>query len=75
MKNSEYWTERFTQLENAQHALGEKAVKEIENLYRTAQKSVEEKIAVWFQRFAVNNEISMADARKWLNEKQLDEFK
>ncbi len=75
MKNADHWIQRFTQLEKAQHALSEEAVKEIENIYRAAQKNIESKIAVWLQRFAENNEISMLDARKLLSKKQLEEFK
>lgn len=75
MKNSEYWEKRFTQLEEAQNKLGADALKEIEEQYREALKRLEEEIAAWYQRFADNNNISMAEARKWLLGKELNEFK
>ena len=75
MKNSDYWKQRFTQLEEAQNKIGEIAVKKIEQLYRTAQKQMEAEIAVWYQRFAVNNGITLAEARKWLTGDDLEELK
>ncbi len=75
MKNSEYWIQRFGQLENAQHQLGAKAQKQIEAIYREAQKQIEGKISTWYTRFAKNNNISLAEARQWLTGKDLKEFK
>lgn len=75
MKNSDYWKQRFEQLESAQNKKGAQAYAEIEALYKEAQKEIEGKIAVWYQRFADNNNISMAEARKWLTGKDLKEFK
>ena len=75
MKHSEYWKQRFTQLENAQHGLTAAAYSEIEAQYRAAQQEIEAKIAVWYQRFADNNGISMGEARQWLSGNALKEFK
>lgn len=74
-RNSEYWQQRFTQLENAQNAMGSEAVAKIESLYRAAQHKIEGQITAWYERLAKNNEISMAEARKWLKGKELREFK
>ncbi len=75
MKNGEYWAQRFTQLEEAQNRLGAEALKEIEEQYRQAQKQLEGQIALWYQRFTKNNNITLAEARKWLTGKDLKEFK
>ena len=75
MKNSEYWAQRFTQLENAQNKQGSEALKKIEDLYRQAQKQLETQILVWYQRFAKNNGISLSEARQWLKDNDLKEFK
>lgn len=75
MKNSNYWQDRFKQLEEAQHEWGAKAFGEIEKQYREAQKELEAAIDKWYRRFAENNNISMAEARKWLTRKDLKEFK
>lgn len=75
MKNSDYWRKRFVQMENAQNQLASKNCADIEKFYRDAQKQLEGQIARWYQRFADNNKISMAEARKWLTGADLDEFK
>lgn len=75
MKNSEYWQERFRQLEEAQNRLAQTSFKEIEAQYRAAQKELEGKINTWYQRLAKNNNVSMAEARKLLSANELEEFK
>lgn len=75
MKNSEYWQERFKQLEEAQNRLAQMSFKEIEAQYRAAQRELEGKINTWYQRIAKNNNISMAEARKLLSADELEEFK
>ena len=75
MKNSDYWKQRFAQLENAQHDLGESAKQEISKMYDRAQAEIEAQIDKWYRRLAKNNEISMAEAKKLLKGKELKEFK
>lgn len=75
MKNSEYWKLRFEQLEAAQNKQGAAAVDEIERQYKEAQKQIEGQIARWYQRFADNNGISLAEARQYLKGADLKEFK
>ena len=75
MKNSEYWQERFKQLEEAQNRLAQMSFRDIEAQYRTAQKELEGKINTWYQRLAKNNNISMAEARRLLSSDELAEFK
>ena len=75
MPNSSYWKERFGQLEAAQNRKGADTYLEIENQYRQAQKEIEGKINTWYQRFATNNNLSMAEARRMLRDKELAELK
>ena len=75
MPNSEYWKQRFAQLENAQHDFGESAKQEISKMYDRAQAEIEAQIDKWYRKLAQNNSISMAEAQKWLKGKQLKEFK
>ncbi len=75
MKNSDYWKLRFEQLEQAQNGIGANALAEIEKQYKQAQKELEGKINTWYQRFADNNGISLADAHGWLAGDALKEFK
>lgn len=74
MKNSEYWKLRFEQLEQAQNGQGAAAFAEIEKQYKEAQKQIEGQIARWYQRFADNNGISLAQARQYLKGAALKEF-
>ena len=74
-KNSDYWKIRFGQLEAAQNQKGAEAYLEIEKIYKQAQKEIEGKINTWYQRFATNNGVSMAEARKMLSGADLKEFK
>ena len=74
MKNSEYWKLRFEQLEQAQNEQGAAAFAEIERQYKEAQKQIEGQIARWYQRFADNNGITLAQARQYLKGAALKEF-
>ena len=75
MNNSNYWKQRFAQLEAAQNQKGAAAYLEIEKQYRSALKELEGKINSWYGRFAANNGVSMAEARKMLSGTALKEFK
>lgn len=75
MNNAEYWKLRFEQLEQAQNQKGVKAYADIERQYKEAQKQLEGQIVRWYQRFATNNGISLAEARQYLKGADLKEFK
>lgn len=75
MKSSKYWQERFTQLEDATNKDAMKVYRDVDQIYQKAQAEIEAKINTWYQRFATNNQISMAEARKLLTAGELEEFK
>lgn len=75
MKNSDYWKKRFEQLEQSQNQKGIECFADIEKQYRKAQRQIEAQIRSWYQRFADNNQISLADARRMLTNKELEELK
>lgn len=75
MKNSSYWKKRFELLEQLEHDKASTLLQELESHYLKAQRELEGQILAWHQRFAVNNNISMAEARKLLTTKELAEFK
>lgn len=74
-KNSEYWQQRFGQLENASHQEAMTVYSRIEESFYQAQKEIENKINSWYVRFANNNEITINEAKKLLNSNELKEFK
>ena len=75
MKNKEYWKKRFEQLEQAEHDEASSLLYTLEDHYKKAERQIEGQIQSWYQRFAINNNISMVNARKLLNSKELAEFK
>lgn len=75
MENSTYWKSRFEQLEQAANQVGVEFYQSAESQYYRAQRSIEGQISSWYQRFAANNKISMEEARKLLNTKELAEFR
>lgn len=75
MKNSKYCKIRFGLLEAAQNRLGLQCYAEIEEQYRRAQRQLEAQISTWYQRFADNNSITLAEARRMLTGRELAEFK
>lgn len=75
MKNSDYWINRFGQLESVTNKDAMEAYRDVEEIYQKAQTELEDKINNWYQRFATNNQISMAEARKLLTTGEMKELK
>lgn len=75
MNNSAYWKKRFEAIESSAVSKGASYYSTLEKQYLEASKRIEQEISTWYQRFAVNNEISLAEARKLLNSGELKEFK
>lgn len=75
MKSADYWKKRFELLEASQNKQGQECFKHIENQYKRCQRELEQSLNAWYQRLADNNIISMAEARKMLTSKELEEFK
>lgn len=75
MNNGEYWQKRFELLEQAAHQQGVQCYADIEKQYRQTQKQLEGQIAAWYQRFASNNGVTLAEAKRMLNAKELAELK
>ena len=74
-KSSAYWKDRFEILENASNKYGQDCFREIEPVFDKAQMEIEKQINSWYGRFAKNNQITMDEAKKLLNSKELKEFK
>lgn len=74
MRNADYWRGRFSILEDSAHREAQRTIQDMEELYLDAQRSVQKEIESWYARFAVNNQINLTDARKWLTAGQLEEF-
>lgn len=76
MKPKSYWQKRSEQLHNEQFKKTDKYIgSTLKREYDRAMTSIRRDIEVFYQRFATNNEIDLAEARKLLNSDQLKEFK
>jgi SPP1 gp7 family putative phage head morphogenesis protein len=75
MKNNSYWKKRFQLFEQLEHKEASSLLYQLEEHYTKAQREIERQIESWYQRFAVNNQMNMAEARKLLTRKELSEFK
>lgn len=74
-KSSEYWKKRFSLVEQAANDMSVSYVEELEKKYRIAEREIQDKINAWYGRFAKNNQISMTEARRWLEKRELKELK
>lgn len=74
-RNGRYWKHRFGQVEQSQHDRGVKALNDINDQYQKALKDIEAKIDSWYRRIAENNEVTLQEARKMLDAKELAEFR
>lgn len=75
MKNSKYWQKRFEQIEDSSNKVASKVAFDTEKMFQQAEKEIEQEISVWYQRFATNNGMTLADAKKFLKDNDLKEFK
>lgn len=75
MKSSSYWEKRFSQLENANNQYAQQTYNQIIPAFDKAEIRIQAEIDAWYGRFAKNNEISITEARRLLNSKELKELK
>lgn len=76
MKTSDYWQQRFEQLSESLLTTGERYYyEEVEKQFRLAARELEKEISMWYKRLALNNDISMVEAKKLLTSNELQEFR
>lgn len=73
-KSSAYWKKRFSELENAQNQYGQNTFHQIEPAFDKAQREIQAQIETWYARYADNNGITLAEARKQLSAAELKEL-
>ena len=74
-KPKEYWKKRFEQLETASNSYGREIFHQIEPAFDRALREIESQIQTWYARIAINNKVSIQEARKLLSANELKEFK
>ena len=69
-----YWKRRFQLIEDASNKRAMETVQSITPSFDQAQAQIQKEIDAWYARFAKNNQITMQEAKKLLNTKELKEF-
>ncbi|MDQ0412714.1 minor capsid protein [Mesobacillus stamsii] len=72
---SRYWDERAAQREMEAQLIASKYLSQYQNRLREAQLEIIREIEAFYGRYAVENKVTMKEARKILNSKELEEFK
>lgn len=75
MANAEYWRRRFESVETAAHKKADRTIRELDELFLDAQRTVQKEIESWYARYANSNGLSLSDAKKQLTAGELEEFK
>ncbi|KQL17672.1 minor capsid protein [Cytobacillus solani] len=74
-KSRDYWRKRFELLLEAELNRSETYLIDMEKAYIRTMSEIEKDIAKWYLRFAANNEISLAEAKRLLKSDELNEFR
>lgn len=75
MKPAEYWRRRSEEVAARQFAKADAYLDELTREYARATEEIRRAIEVFYQRYAVNGEVSMAEARRQLSGAELRRFK
>lgn len=75
MKSSEYWQSRAVEIKLAIEKNADYLVSQLDKEYQKVSNSIEKDLALWYNRFAENNKITMAEASRLLNTRELKEFR
>lgn len=74
-RNRDYWKQRSVLLEATQNKEAVEYCAELAREYDKAKIALQKDVNAWYGRLAVNNEITMTEARKLLKADELVEFK
>lgn len=75
LTNSEYWKQRFVELEEAQNKDIEKYLSDLRKEYNRSLLRIEKDITNWYARLAENNDLTLTGAKKLLDKKATKEFR
>ncbi|WP_315002284.1 minor capsid protein [uncultured Selenomonas sp.] len=75
MEHDKYWAERFEQLTEAELRKADELSTEMVKEYRQTAQDLNDDIQRWYARFAAENKMSLAEARRVLNARELAEFR
>lgn len=72
--NNNYWKERALEAENNSRSTAEIGRKEIEKIFAVTYSRLKKEINYWWHRFAVNNSLTLSEAKKLMKSKELEEL-
>ena len=75
MEHDKYWAERFEQLTEAELRKADDLSAEMVREYRQTAQDLNDDIQRWYARFAAENKMSLAEARRVLTGRELAEFR
>ena len=75
MSKNNYWQDRFIEEEERLNNIAGDEFRRQQLEYERAISRLNKDIEVWYNRIAKNNDVSLAEAKKLLNDKELKEFK
>ena len=75
MEHDKYWAERFEQLTEAELRKADDLSVEMVKEYRQTAQDLNDDIQRWYARFAAENKMSLAEARRVLTGRELAEFR
>ena len=74
-RTAEYWRKRFEALEKLEHDKALASYEEISTAFQKAIRETEKEIAAFYARFADNNNVTLAEAKRLLSTKELKELR
>lgn len=75
MSKNNYWQDRFIEEEERLNKIAGDEFRRQQLEYERAISRMNKDIEVWYNRIAKNNDVSLAEAKKMLNDKELKEFR
>src|SRR5690606_4344627 len=75
MRSREYWQKRSEQIAKLQYDKADEYVEKLLKEYQRAIRSIERDMESFFARYAVENKVTMDEARKLLSSDELAEFR
>lgn len=75
MKSRTYWESRSAQRELESQLIASKYLAKMDGSLREAQQGVIQQIEAFYSRYAIENKVTLSEARKYLTAKELKDFK
>lgn len=73
-QNEKYWKERFEAIEQDLFHDANISIEDIHTMLQKAFGTIDQKIAIFYQKYADNNKVTFAEAKKYLRDNERKEF-